>query len=226
MSTKSARQAWNQAMASAGQRLPGTSTTRRSSDRRKKQSRRDRARKSTAVGDDDDGGTDAMTYRAAARIDVLEDVIDGDDNDDEEEYDELEEIEGRGGGGAGSKRKRRGMATKTAAAARAKARAAGGIPKRLKARSLASILLEEAGRPDGIATQYIEAESKPPPKGARPRRRFCPVTGLMGIYTEPKSGIPYANLQALEQIRERAPPWMNRGGSASYSEAMRSLKED
>jgi hypothetical protein len=172
-----------------------------------------------------------MTYRAAARIDVLEDVIDGDDNDDEEEYDELEEIEGRGGGGgggggAGSKRKRRGMATKAAAAATgAKARAAGGIPKRLKARSLASILLEEAGRPDGIARQYIEAESKPPPNGTRPRRKFCPVTGMIGVYTEPKSGIPYANLQALEQIRERAPPWMNRGGSASYSEAMRSLKD-
>ena len=220
MSSKHARQAWNEAMASAGQKIPGTSTSRRSSSRAKKQSRRDRARKSTTAGGDDGDGVDTELYRAATRIDALEDVVDDPDNDDEEEeYDELEEVEGgpkrkrRGGGGGASKKKRGAQA--------------GVIPKRLKARSLASILLEEAGRPDGVVKQYLEAESKPPPPpGRRPRRKFCPVSGLLGCYTEPKSGIPYANLQALEQIRERAPPWTNRSGSAAYSEAVNSLKEE
>ena len=62
----------------------------------------------------------------------------------------------------------------------------------------------------------------------RSKRKFCPVTGLFGIYTDPKSGIPYADLTALEQIRERAPPWMNssvaNSGNATYFEAMNSLR--
>lgn len=224
MSSKHARQAWNEAMASAGQRIPGTSISRRSSSRAKKHSRRDRARKSTTAGDDGDG-VDAELYRAATRIDALEDVVDDPDNDeDEEEYDELEEVEG--GGGAKRKRKRRGGGGGGGASKKKRGAQAGAIPKRLKARSLASILLEEAGRSDGVVKQYLGAESKPPPPRRRPRRKFCPVSGLVGCYNEPKSGIPYANLQALEQIRERAPPWMNRGGSAAYSEAVKSLKEE
>ena len=207
-------------MAAAGSKIPGvTTTSRRSSGRSRKQQRRDRARKvagDAGGGDADDG----RAYRVAVRIDFLEDVVDDSGDDEEEEYDELEEIEGET---KGSRKRQRGRGGGSGSASSKKV---GVLPKRLKSRSLASILLEEASRPDGVAIHYLGAESKPPPMGTRPKRKYCPVTGLLGVYTEPKSGIPYSNLEALEQIRERAPPWMNRGGSAAYSEAMRSLKND
>ena len=36
----------------------------------------------------------------------------------------------------------------------------------------------------------------------------------------------FANLKALEQVRERPPPWMTLGGSLAYHEAVRSIRDE
>lgn len=212
------------------------------SDRRK---RRDRARKSSATssnafanlnnnGDDVDDIADAEDYRNAVRLDTLEGVVDVFDEqqqlEDDEEYDELEDYTADSGGG----RKRRKAATKKKDVGTA-------IPKRFKPRSLASMLIEESSRVhhDGVLKKMLDAEARPPRRSQHgssrisrhhhlKKRKFCPVTGLEGVYTDPKSGIPYANLKALEQIRERHPPWIlqGSGGTASYFEAMKSLRNE
>jgi len=86
-----------------------------------------------------------------------------------------------------------------------------------------------------VYLKVLDAKARPP-RTAQERwyrhlkkRKFCPVTGLEGLYTDPKSGIPYANLKALEQIRERQPPWIlqgSSGGVASYFEAVKSLRNE
>jgi hypothetical protein len=108
------------------------------------------------------------------------------------------------------------------------------LPKRFKPRSLASILLEEVNRDDGVAYIWLDNEARINKKNKQaahvtimpPPRKYCPVTGMEGIYTEPKSRIPYANLQALEQIRERSPPWMTLGGNIAYHEAAKSIRDE
>jgi len=184
-----------------------TASSARRSDRRKKQARREKARKSVLV--------DRSETSNEIRLESLE-ALDGQTaQDDEEEYLEEEERE------TGSKRKRGGKRGAS------KKNAGGAIPKRLRPRSLASALIEDSGREDGVAKKYLEAEARPDPDvKSYPPRKFCPVTGLFGIYTDPKSGIPYANLRALEQIRERAPPWMTMGGSSTYYETLRSLRNE
>ena len=238
----------------------------RASDRRRKTTRRDKARKSSLYGDDGGAGStsaqlmEEREFRVALHMDMLEGVndtaINNEDHDDDE-YDEFAELNEEEGGRSKKKRRR-------------KAAAVGGggisstLPKYLRPRSLASILIEEASRSDSVAKQYVEAAVRPirnirnregrvsknPNQHTNdnentqttassntvvttitkpyPPRKFCPVTGLFGEYTEPKSGIPYATLPALDQIRERAPPWMafNSGGSASYWEAIKSLQND
>jgi len=230
----------------------------RLSDRRRKASRREKARKSSIYGDDDVGGglsnrfTEEREYRVAIHMDMLEGVNDNaisiaEENDDEE-YDEFAELEenddDESGGRSKSKKKRKRKPTPSSAGATGVGGGnAAALPKYLKPRSLASILIEEASRSDSVAKQYVDAAVRPLRKKTTtatlskdvititkpyPARKFCPVTGLFGEYTDPKSGIPFATLPALEQIRERAPPWMsqNYGGSASYWEAIRSLKGD
>eukprot|EP00978_Attheya_sp_CCMP212_P014748 scaffold37747_cov46-Attheya_sp.AAC.1 len=214
------RKAWNEAMRSAGGHPSGSRTSRRS-DRQKKQSRRDKARKSTADGGGGDSSLEIRDYRLAVRVDALEGVTDTAEVDaEEDEYDELDD----GGSSSQPTNKR---SKKRAADKKKKQAAAGVVPKRLRLRTLASILMEEAGRPDGTVKKYLDAEARPLPNQLQPPpRKFCPVTGLLGVYTDPKTGLPYANLGALEQIRERAPPWMNLGGSATYSETVKSLRND
>jgi len=58
-----------------------------------------------------------------------------------------------------------------------------GMEKRFKSRSLASILIEESGRSDGIVKEYLEAEARPTSqnKVVYPKRKFFPVTGLLGF---------------------------------------------
>lgn len=204
------RKAWNEAMRSTAgaSALPPAlqgSTTARRSDRHKKQARRQKARKITHM---DDAST--QEFRAAVWLDALEDVDpSGGAVEDDEEYDEFEEVS--------TKRKRRkGNAD----------RKAGVLPKKFKPRSFASILLEEAGREDGVSRAYVNAEARLKPSEQLPRRKFCPVTGQYGIYTEPKSGVPYASLSALEQIQERAPPWTTLSGAAAYLEAVKSLRNE
>jgi len=249
----------------------------RASDRRRK--RRDKARKSSVFGGDGGGSggggggggsspLEEKEYRVALHMDMLEGAADGGaaalEGDDDDEYDEFADLEddddegGGGGGGKGkAKRKRRRKSAGGGAGGKGK-KSSSSVPKYLKPRSLASILMEEASRADSVAKQYVDASVRRLGSGktstitaARneagsdnanavttttytnpyPSRKFCPVTGLPGKYTEPKSGIPYATLSALEQIRERPPPWMNSGSStsgmsASYWEAVRSLQNN
>jgi hypothetical protein len=249
MSTTSAQQrkAWNEAMRTAAgtAALPSalqTTQRKRRSDRHNnnnnsnslnsKQGRRDRARKILSQ-------EESHEYRAAAWMDALEDVpatvgIDGGDNvvDQDDSYDELEELEDETKG-ASSKRKRK---RKSTAATKASGSAGTiiSMPKRFKPRSLASILLEEVNRDDGVAYIWLDNEARINKKNKQaahvtimpPPRKYCPVTGMEGIYTEPKSRIPYANLQALEQIRERSPPWMTLGGNIAYHEAAKSIRDE
>ena len=261
----------------------------RRSDRHKKlskQARRNQARKSTNFNNENGEGGDGANldqakYQAALRIDALEGTIDhglgADGVDGDDEYDELESLLDSANGDDDytldesekskfSSKRKRGKSTR--GGRNKKNNSIRTLPKRLKARSLASLLIEDSTRPNGVTQKYLAAEARPhhpdisvtqptPPqpftekqdtnitpthtnlntkaiittkRKNRPKRKFCPVTGLFGIYTDPKSGIPYANLQALEQIRERAPPWLNTSnstyvnGNATYFEATNSLR--
>ena len=272
MSTAAQRKAWNDAMRSAGAVLPTTSARTASSaaiDRRRK--RRDGARKSSSLYGDRPGAggggasssAEEREYRVALRMDMLEGVV-GDGTTisldvDDEEYDEFAELDdekyddddddGEGKESKGKAKKKRKRKGTTSSSTAGKNASSSMVPKYLKPRSLASILMEEAGRSDSVAWQYVNASVRRLGSGQTtitkdiatvdnnavittttnpyPPRKFCPVTGLFGAYTEPKSGLPYATLSALEQIRERPPPWMNAGnnaGSASYWEAVKSLQ--
>jgi hypothetical protein len=183
-------------------------TQKRRSDRRKKQDRRDKARKISAVG-----GTETTEFLAAAWMDALEDVATGGPAaEDDDSYDELDEMED-------DQKKKRGKRGSS------KKQPSGTLPKRFKPRSLANILLEEVNREDGVAHSWLATEARTV-KSKIPARKFCPVTGMMGIYTEPKSGIPYSDLKALTQIRERAPPWMQLASSNAYHEATKSIRDE
>ena len=135
--------------------------------------------------------------------------------EDDDSYDELDELEN-------DKKKRvnrRGTSKKAQS---------GVLPKRFKPRSVASVLTEEFSRVDGVAKPWLdnEARTKSSGPGQLPSRKFCPVTGMEGIYTEPKTGLPYANLTALEQINERPPPWMTLVGSLAYHECVKSIRDE
>lgn len=207
MSQDAQRKAWNEAMrAAAGASanyLPTALQPRaRRSDRRK---RRDKARTSSGVvlaSGDADGD-----YRSVVWMDALEQVLqDEDEEEPEEEYNEFDELQQ-----PSQQRKR----------ARKNKPKAGQIPKRFKARSLASILHEETTRSDGVALAFVQAGCSV--VDTLPRRPFCPVTGLPGLYREPKSGLAYASDRALDQIKERAPPWNSMSGAAAYSDVVKSL---
>lgn len=225
------RKAWNQAMAGLGAQPPGLrQASARRSDRHRsaKHSRREKARKSVHQFDSSE---DQRLYFAAARIDALEEVVDSSlpNAEDEEEFEIHEEEDGLrsegGGTGCSNRRRRTGrvgtLGKKTQSTPTE-------LPKRFKPRTLASCLIEDAGRADGVTKQYLEAEARPTTSGLSqyPRRKFCPVTGLFGKYTDPKTGIPYADLQALEQIRERVPPWISVGGLTTYAETVKSLRDE
>jgi hypothetical protein len=233
MSVSAQRKGWNEAMRSAS----GTAamppalqprTHKRRSDRRKKQDRRDKARKVSVIG-----GPESKEFLAAAWLDALEGITTnaggaGADGGDDDSYDELDEIDDK----KGKKQGGRGRAQTK------KQQDTGCLPKRFKPRSMANILLEEVNRDDGVAYNWLENEARyninnnnkngdGKSQIISPARKFCPVTGMEGIYTEPKSGLPYANLKALEQVRERTPPWMNLSGSIiAYNEAVKSIRDE
>lgn len=210
MSTKAARKAWNEAMkATAGTALPlamQQRTTKRRSDRNSKKERRVKARRVNVHGEENE------EYRAAVWLDALEgvdlsNVVDIDDD----EFDELDELQD------GPKKSKK----------RTKSHKAGVMPKRFLPRSLASILIEESSKGVGVAREFLNAEVRLSKQQQLPPRKFCPVTGLEGLYRDPKSNINYANMAALEQIRERSPPWLILGGSAvAYHEAVKSIRDD
>lgn len=249
MASASARRAWNDAMkvTAGAAALPpalqqGNATKRRSD--RHKQDRRIKARKGNVYGGSNMNGENQTDrdYRIALWVDMLE-GIDPTANtiaaaEDDEEYDELEEFEE-----STKKRKKRSSNTKRESK-KSKSKVAA-IPQRYLPKSLGSILLEEAYRPTigasddldnadeiNAARCFIEAEARVVDSGSiLPRRKFCPVTGSLALYTEPKSGVPFSTFRALEQIRERAPIWMtmatanNNNSVASYYEAVKSIEE-
>ena len=234
---------------SSGSGTSGAPSRRESIASRSRRKRRENARKSSlgAAGGSSGGGINALEekeYRVALHMDILEGVVDNTvGGDDDDEYDEFAELNDDEDDNKKKKRKR-----KSVGGTKKKKGKASAIPKYLKARSLASILIEEASRSDSVAKQYVDASVRRLASGKQatttsdtttitttstttytnpyPARKFCPVTGLYGEYTEPKTGISYASLSALEQIRERPPPWMNVGNSASasYWEAVKSLQ--
>jgi hypothetical protein len=182
-------------------------TNKRRSDRSKK-GRREKARKVQSLEDEE-----SKELLAAAWMDALEDIApSGPAGDEDDSYDELDELDSE------KKKKPRRKATK-------KATTAGVLPKRFKPRSLASVLLEEVNMEDGVARAWLGNEARKKDQMV-PVQKFCPVSGLVGIYSEPKSRIPYANLKALSQIQERPPPWMTLGGSLAYHEAVGSIRDD
>jgi hypothetical protein len=85
--------------------------------------------------------------------------------EDDEEYNELDELDGR-------KRKR-------GASAKGKA---GVLPKRFHPRSLASTLVEEANREDGVSRAFLNAEARLTKSKQLPARKFFPVTGTEELY--------------------------------------------
>lgn len=194
--------------ATAGSALPPSlqqRSTKRRSGRNSKQERRSKARRVHA----NDAGNEE--YRAAVWLDALEGVdLSAAAEVEDDEFDELEELQG------GSKRPKK----------RARAQKTGVIPRRFLPRSLATILVEEANRDGGVAREFLEAEAHVKSTQQLPARKFCPVTGLEGIYREPRSNICYANLSALEQIRERPPPWLNLNGAVVFHEAVKSIRDD
>ena len=209
MATAAARKAWNDAMkATAAVTLPTAGrNNKRRSDRHKKQDRRTKARKVLH------NATETAEFRTALWVDCLEgvDPTVGALDDDDDDYDQLEELQDDDG-----KKKKR-VAQRRPGKGQAKP---GVMPKHFLPRSLGTILLEDPNR-----AAFLAAEARVPPNQQVPRRKFCPVTGLEGIYREPKSGIPYSSLQALEQIRERSPPWFSLGGTATYYEAVKSIED-
>ncbi len=213
------------------------------------------------------GGSSSLEereYRVALHVDILEGVAAVPDDGDDDEFDEFAELDGNddddnedeydgdgggegGGGGKGKAKAKKKRRRKGATGGGGIKKNAPSVPKYLRPRSLASILIEEAGRTDSVAGRYIDAAVRRLGSGMTrvvrraddggnavsttitnpyPPRKFCPVTGLFGEYTEPRTGIPYASLSALEQIRERPPPWMSsvNAGSANYWEAVKSLQ--
>lgn len=249
-------------MRSAGAVLPPSASggiAGGSSIRRGRNKRREKARKSSGGrgGGGDGSGTGGSSsleereYQVALHMDMLEGVVDKYDEDaDDDEYDEFAELDDNDDdeyeGKAKKKRKGAGGTSKKKVSSSS---SSSSVPKYLKARSLAPILVEEASRSDSMAKQYVDANVLRLGSGITstrrvvdagggsnsfmttitkpyPHRKFCPVTGLVGEYTEPRTGIPYATLSALEQIRERPPPWMstNNSGSANYWEAVKSLQ--
>lgn len=194
--------------ATAGAALPPAlqAPRKRRSDRHKDPQRRQKARKATLNSEEDEKVAASLWMDALEGVDPNMGAV----QDEEEEYDELEEHEG---GGKPKKRKRK-AATNTTS-----------LPKRFLPRSLGSILMEEASRPQhGVAQDFLKAQAFS--RNPLPPRKFCPVTGLPGIYRDPKTGIPYATLKALEQIHERPPPWRTLTGVAAFSEAASTLLND
>jgi hypothetical protein len=213
----SQRKAWNEAMRSAAGgslHIPGLAPPPPNRSTRNK--RREKARK--AIHLSSSVHADLVTFR----IDALEEAgVDVEEEDIEEEFDEMEELEeSKSSRKSKGKRKQPGKGNRNPEV----------LDKRFKPRSLASILMEESGRSDSILEEYLNAEALPDKSQSvvtmYPPRKFCPVTGLFGIYTDPKTQICFANLDALEHLRERPPPWLSTfgSGSSTYHETVQSLR--
>ena len=189
----------------AGAVLPPSlqKVTKRRSDRNKKQERRAKARKVVSIS------TDGSEYQTAVWVDALEGVDPSTVAlDDDDAYDELDEL----------------LDSKPKKKKRKREKSLGTLPKRFLPRTLAAILLDDVSRSDA-AKLFLDSEARVSPSQQMPPRKFCPVTGLLAKYTEPKSGMGYSTMRALDQIRERPPPWLILTGAAAYFEATKSIRD-
>lgn len=215
----SARKGWNDAMkATAPSHVLRTQQRRRSERRGRRPQKQHRS--TTAAG----GLLDSVELQRALWVDTLEGVdisaavtgeddnLDGDEDDDV--YDAFEELDGDGNN---KKRKKKKPKRKTNRKPNSS--------KRFQARSLGAVLLEEASREDGIASELLATHATT--STPLPQRHFCSVTGLPGRYRDPTTGLWYSTYGALEQIRERPPPWMSLSGgaNATFLEAVRSIED-
>jgi len=160
-------------------------------------------------------GYNGMSYTAMCHIDRLEESYDivlsglGDvEDDDDDEFDELDD---------GKKKKKR----------RRKKKNRGAVAvKKDKIHSLSQTLAQniEEGGLASLAAGYVMSAAPPPSevKPTRPQVHYCPVTGYRAKYTDPQTGIRYSNQGALENLREKAPPWITNlgGGGCEYFDAL------
>jgi len=186
-------------------------------------------------GDENDGGSDFEADSDSSESES------GSDMDDLDEKGRAESLKMKKAKAVAKKKKankaksakakaKKEKATKKKGGAKAKKTKTGGSSSLLedgdwqRVMSLSTALLECR---DSIAVErYIRADAveKEP---IYPSRHFCPVTALPGIYRDKRSGIRFSGSEALEQLREREPPWMTGaggGGDACYYEACKTLK--
>lgn len=222
------RKAWDEAIKQVAKEAGTRISSGKPKDSKRETRRRVNARRWIATSDTDD-----LRRKVEARLEALEEAnTEGDFAEaDDDEWQDEEAVESTG--------RKPGRKAKAKASKKIKASKSGSgsgregsskhdmteLSKRYRPRGLAQILLEEhASQPDSTQLPgYVRAESAP---SRLPNRRLCSVTGLVGRYREPNSGLSFANLAASEQLKDTPPPWLQLSGNAPYFEAIRYIKKE
>mmetsp|Transcript_26906 Transcript_26906/g.50990 ORF Transcript_26906/g.50990 Transcript_26906/m.50990 type:complete len:239 (+) Transcript_26906:103-819(+) len=224
--SRKGRSEWESTMAAmASNALSSTSTTSaRANSKKTRKARQQKARKFFGGdgGVKDESGWNGMSYVDMCRMDRLEESYDlvigggGDDDgdDDDDEFDEYDEE-------FGEKKKKRKKGPKGKKNAQHQ-----GAGKKLKTQSLSQLLMEDLAKGGINSNASFYAFSAAPP-ATKPRKHYCHVTGQPTVYKDPQSGIRYSSLEALETIREKAPPWVTNlaQGGCDYFQALKEIKE-
>ena len=224
--SRKGRSEWESTMAAmASNALSSTSTTSaRVNSKKTRKARQQKARKFFGGdgGVKDESGWNGMSYVDMCRMDRLEESYDlvigggGDDDgdDDDDEFDEYDEE-------FGEKKKKRKKGPKGKKNAQHQ-----GAGKKLKTQSLSQLLMEDLAKGGINSNASFYAFSAAPP-ATKPRKHYCHVTGQPTVYKDPQSGIRYSSLEALETIREKAPPWVTNlaQGGCDYFQALKEIKE-
>jgi hypothetical protein len=84
---------------------------------------------------------------------------------------------------------------------------------------LADVLLKEG------ATDFVRAAAVRRPLG-RVRQAVCDATGKPAKYTDPVSGLQFADPKALAMLREQMPSWVKATAISPYWDAVRTLLEE
>ena len=162
-------------------------------------------------------GEEDIRRKMEARLELMEEAPDtiGDEVEEEEWNDEEQQDkdpDAKKGRKAKNKAAKKIKSTSTTASAAVSA-------KGFRVRPLAQVLLDEGAT---VGPSYASAEG-----GASrfPSRKICAVTGLVGTYRDPNSGLAFASRSAQAQLKETPPPWLHLSGNAPYFDAMRILRE-
>ena len=96
----------------------------------------------------------------------------------------------------------------------------------LKPLSLSHLLLSSFTASGLTSPAYHYAKSLAPPPSVPPPH-YCEVTGLPGSYKDPKTGMRLGNLEAVEMVREKVPPWVSNvaGGGCEWFQAVGEIRE-